>query len=441
MKKTSNLVLNHIFWRGLYFFSILLLNIGIARFFAAEKSGQIFFIVNNLALILLLASVSLESGATHYIASGNLEASKMARFCLTWAAASSLIAFLIWYYVIYYSHPVFLTHYGFLFASFLFIIGILFTTYFTSLFYAIKKFGVPNKILLLVNLFLVLILVFGRNNQAIKTHFLQVYFFCYFLQGLVVMLAFFNSESSPAGSVYPPRAILKKVFQYSLTALAANLIYFLVNRIDYWFVQYYCSSKDLGNYIQASKLGQMLFILPAILGSTLFPIFSSQNKSGNTIELTSVIRILLWINLLVSIMILSIGWYFIPLVFGRSFNNMYLLFVLLIPGILCVTMNYPLTAWFSSARRIGINIKGSLIALMVICIGDLFALPRFGVLSASIVSSAGYISYYCYTVFIYRKEYAVPWKDFLLIRKSDLRKIHQSIGAKIHEPPAENYIV
>ncbi len=54
MKKTSALVLHHIVWRGLYFFSVLLLNIGIARFFAAEKSGQIFFIVNNLALILLI---------------------------------------------------------------------------------------------------------------------------------------------------------------------------------------------------------------------------------------------------------------------------------------------------------------------------------------------------------------------------------------------------
>ena len=441
MKKTSTLVLHHIIWRGLYFFSILLLNIGIARFFAAEKSGQIFFIVNNLALILLIASISLESGATYYIASGNLDASKMARFCLVWATASSLIAFLVWYLVIYYSHPVYLTQYGFLLASFLFIIGILLTTYFTSLFYAQKKFGVPNKILLLVNVILLLILVFGRNNTIIKSRFLQIYFFCYFLQGLVVMLAFFSSESSPAGSIFPPQPILKKVFQYSLTALIANLIYFLVNRIDYWFVQYYCSSKDLGNYIQASKVGQMLFILPAILGSTLFPIFSSENKSGNTMELTTVIRILLWINLLVCTLILGAGWYLIPLVFGRSFNNMYLLFVLLIPGILGVTMNYPLTSWFSASGRIGINIRGSLLALTIICIGDLIALPRYGVSSASIVSSAGYLTYYCYTLFIYRKEYHVPLRDFLLFRKSDLMRIRQSIGTNIQEPPAENYIV
>src|SRR5450432_3309552 len=278
MKKNTSLVLHHMLWRGLYFFSVLLLNIGIARFFAAEKSGQIFFIVNNLALILLLVSISLESGSAYYIASGNLEPSQLARFCLIWAAIASLVAIVVWCSVVYFSHPSFLTDIGFLFTSFLFILGVLFTTYFTALFYSIKKFGLPNKILFLVNLLLIVVLFVGKNNPEIRGHFLQIYFSCFFLQGLLLMLIFFMKETSPGKFILPARPLLKKVIQYSLTALIANLIYFLVNRIDYWFVQYFCSAKDLGNYIQASKLSQMLFILPSILGATLFPIFSSQNK-------------------------------------------------------------------------------------------------------------------------------------------------------------------
>ena len=81
MKRNSDLILQHLLWRALYFFSVLLINIGIARFFAAEKSGQIFYIVNNLALILLLVSISLESGSAFYIASGKPGSSLMARFC------------------------------------------------------------------------------------------------------------------------------------------------------------------------------------------------------------------------------------------------------------------------------------------------------------------------------------------------------------------------
>jgi hypothetical protein len=81
----------------MYFFSVLLINIGIARFFAAGESGQIFYIVNNLSFILLLVSLSLESGAAYFIASGRFEPAALARFCVIWTAGSSLCALGIWW--------------------------------------------------------------------------------------------------------------------------------------------------------------------------------------------------------------------------------------------------------------------------------------------------------------------------------------------------------
>jgi O-antigen/teichoic acid export membrane protein len=147
----------------------------------------------------------------------------------------------------------------------------------------------------------------------------------------------------------PSGTELKKVFRYSLAALLANGLYFLVNRADYWFVQYYCTATDLGNYIQAAKLGQMLLIVPSILGSTLFPIFSSGERTGNIPELTSVMRSFFGL-LLISFLIIDWDGIF-PLIFGPSFNNLYILFVLLIPGILAFTLNYPLAAWFSQVIR------------------------------------------------------------------------------------------
>jgi len=104
-------------------------------------------------------------------------------------------------------------------------------------------------------------------------------------------------------------------------------------------------------------------------------------------------------------------------------------------------MNYPLSAWFSAANRINIKLRGALLALIVICAGDILLLPRAGIMAAPIISSAGYFSYYFYAVFVYRTEYTVSWKDFLLIRKSDLLKIRQSIKAQKDEYSPENSIV
>jgi len=441
MKTNTNLILHHILWRGLYLFSAFLLNILIARFFTAEKSGHIFFIVNNLALVLLLVSISLESGSAYYIASGNLDAYKMARFCMVWAMAASGIALAGWWTILYTSHSAYLKDPVFMWASFLFILGTLLTTYFMALFYAKKQFGLPNKILFWVNMLLICLLIAGKDRLKIKTHFIDLYFAFFSLQGVLLLFFFFRKKPRIPDHLLPSRPVLIKVIRYSLAALLANGIYFLVYRIDYWFVQYYCTGKDLGNYIQASKLGQMLLILPAILGSTLFPIFSSGNKSDNAFQLTVSVRVLLWINTGICVLILCFGWYLFPLFFGSSFSKMYMLFTLLIPGILCTTMNYPLTAWFAADRRIGVNVRGSLLGLIVICTGDLLSLPHFGVPAASIVSSAGYFSYFGYTLFIYRKEYDIPWKDFFVIRKSDIRRIQQSIGSKSRGTPVGNYMV
>jgi len=427
MKKNSSHVLQHMLWRGLYFFSILLINIWIARYFAAEKSGQIFYIINNLSLLLLIASISLESGATYYVASGKLEASLMANFCLVWATGISLIAVAGWGVVLYMIHSSFLQNPVFLLSGFFFILGVLFTTYFTALFYAKKEFGLPNKILFLVNITLIIFLILGKSNETIRTLFIEIYFFSFFLQGWLLRIFFFRKYPYSGEQMLPDRPILKMVIRYSLFALVANLVYFLVNRTDYWFVEYFCSQKDLGNYIQASKLAQMLVILPAILGSTLFSLFSSNEKSGIHAQLTVVIRVLLWMNAGFCFLILATGWYVIPLLFGSSFNIMYLLFLFLIPGVLCITINYPLSAWFSAADKIKINLQSAIIALFVICIGDLLMLPHFGVKAAPIVSSAGYFSYFSYTIYMFRKESPVPWKDLLLIRKTDLNEIFRLI--------------
>jgi len=428
MKRNTNLILSHIIWRGWYFFSILLLNILIARFFAAEKSGEIYFIVNNLAFILLVISLSLESGSIFYISSGILNSVSMGRFSFFWAIIASLISIAIWGFIVSITKSYNFLGGGIMMNSFLFILGTLFTTYFTALFYARKEFATPNKILFAVNLCLIAFMLCYKNDSSFKIHFLAIYFFSYFIQGFILLIVFFKNETHKLNTYFPPLATLKKVISYSFTALIANVIYFLVNRIDYWFVEHYCNLSDLGNYIQASKLGQMFLILPSIFASSIFPILSS-NKNRNVSEPISFSsRILFWINLLAVLPLIVFGPRLFSLLFGYSFNKMYTLFILLIPGILSITAAYPLTAYNSSRNYISKNIMGALIALVTICTGDLIFLPLTSVNTASIMSSIGYFSYYCFILFSHLRENKLSVTDFFILKKGDFKRIRLQIN-------------
>lgn len=425
MKRNANLILQHILWRGLYFFSVLLINILIARFFAAEKSGQFFYIVNNLAFLILVVSLSLESGTMFYISSGKADVITMARINLLWAAVASLTALGIWILITKQTTDKGLVFYA---EICLYIFGILLTTYFSSLFYALKRFAEPNKILFGINFLLVAILLIGKSSPDFRSNFLSIYLFCFFLQGLMVMLAFFYRTDSFNKEKIRGQSNLKNILRYSLTALTANIIYFLVNRVDYWFVKKYCSAEDLGNYIQASKLGQLMLIVPAILGSTLFTIFSSEGKPGKISHLMPVTRILLYFNLVICLLIIVLGRQLFPFVFGESFQKMYSLFLLLIPGILALTINNPVTSWFSASDRVSVNVYGGLLALVFIVMGDIFILPRYGIWSAPLICSAGYMAYNLFCIYKLRSEKSVLVKDFILLRKTDIKLLQQLLN-------------
>ena len=85
-------------------------------------------------------------------------------------------------------------------------------------------------------------------------------------------------------------------------------------------------------------------------------------------------------------------------------------------------------------------ILAAAMALTAICLGDLIVLPHAGIVAAPIVSSGGYFIYYCYVVYLYRREHAVSWKEFLLIRKTDILSIMRSIRAHKDEFSSGNSI-
>ena len=66
-----------------------------------------------------------------------------------------------------------------------------------------------------------------------------------------------------------------------------------------------------------------------------------------------------------------------------------------------------------------VNFKGNLLALIIIVVGDMLVIPRFGIIGAATVSSVGYICYMSFILLMHRKEYKSRFADFLLFRKTD----------------------
>jgi O-antigen/teichoic acid export membrane protein len=262
----------------------------------------------------------------------------------------------------------------------------------------------------------------GTENTDIAL-IINLYFAFFLLTGVVLAFAFILKKQSWKTFSLPAFLNIRLLIKYALISLAANLIFFLVYRIDFWFVKKYCSANDLGNYIQVSKLGQMLLIVPTIISSVVFP----QTASG-TIEPSKMKENIMRIGRITSVLfiiffvfILATGNKLFPFVFGATFNRMFIPFILLLPGIWALSNLSILSAYFGGVNKVKVNVQGAALALLFILIADYIFIPKFGMFAAALISTAGYALNFMYSFVILQREHEVSLSEYWRINKADIK--------------------
>jgi O-antigen/teichoic acid export membrane protein len=426
---TGRILLQSMLWRGLYYVSAFIINILIARHFQASVSGAVYFISSIYALVLLLASLSFESGIIYFSAKKEIPADRLFNFSIAWSFIIGVLTFLtvyLFFYKAFYGIEPGLV----IISAGLFITGNLLITYCSGFFYAANNFVVPNIIIISGTLILIILIPYnGKSVLPIinDQNYFYVYFSIFFVQGLCMAVAARIKFIPTFSFKILSAAQLQMLFRYCALAFAGNVIFFLLYRVDYFFVERYCTAGQLGNYIQVSKLVHLFFILPTILASVVFPITAAGRKETIEKLLTLLSRSIFLFYLLACAFLALTGKWLFPFVFGESFTDMYQPFLWLIPGILSLSGIFTLTAYFAGKNRVKVNIIGSVYALIVIVVGDILFIPQYGIGAAAIISSVGYIVYQVYIIAVFKKEYQIAVADFFIFRSSDFNKIKGSI--------------
>jgi O-antigen/teichoic acid export membrane protein len=426
--RLQKLIYQGIVWRGLYYASVFIINIVIARVYRAEFSGVFNYLLNNLSFLLLVTSVSLESSLAYFSSRQEISPHKLTGIAVLTSFFSAFVsAALIWLFVTRENKEI---EPGFFIISFVYGLGVVFTSYFSSLFYSVQRVVFPNIILVVVNFAVLLVgwyyLELSPDRDSQRNLFLKLYLASFLVQGLILAFAWGFGQHGKKDMALPSAYEMKKLFNYAFAALLANIIFFLVYRVDYWFVKTFCDDVALGNYIQVSKLGQIFLLLPSIVATAVF----TRTAGGNQ-EIVSVIEIISrWLLVLYALIVVAValtGYWLFPAVYGPTFNQMYLPFLLLSPGILSLSTLSLLTAFYAGKNKLGVNIRGSMIALIVIVAGSFIFIPKYGINAAALVSSIGYICFQLYVLRQFKKEYHPNVLDFFIPKLSDWDRVKQFI--------------
>lgn len=418
----AKLFYQSIAWKSGFFLSAFILNILIARHYQAAGSGHIFYLLNLYAFIILVAGLSLESSMGYFTARNEISTNKLISFSLAWAAATALGIF-CFAIIMGINQQLTLT-------AIAFICGNILSNYCAGIAYAKRNFMLPNIINISINLMLtgwLLLMQFSQSSIVDDDTFITIFFCSMLLQGLISVFALGIKYPGTDRYILPGTVELKKLLHFAMVAFLANIISFLLYRIDYWFVKEYCDADDLGNYIQVSKLAQVFFILPGILAGTVFPLTASGERQKVNELLATLSRIIFMFYIFCCGILAAAGYWLFPFLFGDSFQNMYVPFLLLIPGILALSTLYTLTAYNAGKNKVSTNIKGAAIALVFIIVADLAFIPLYGINAAATITSIGYIIYHIYVLTVFTNEYRTPAISFFNFKLSDLQNIRNSI--------------
>lgn len=428
--KLRSLIYQSVLWRGIYFASVLLLNIMIARYYEASYSGLIYFVTNSFALIVTIASLSMESGVAYYTASGEVSTSRLANFSLWWTVMATVLLF-IGYKVCIGLRLVPESYNNQVFSAICYVCGCMLVNFFAATFYSKRNFALPNILLALVNIMLVALIPFSKGILFTPQTYIYIYFLGFLLQGILVALLFYRQHGKPALFKLPVKKDMLKIIRYGMMAFLGNFLFFLVYRIDYWFVEAYCPTASLGNYIQVSKLIQTFLILPSMISTAVFPSVINNAEGRINEKIATISRGLLLIYIIICLALVISGYWLFPSVFGQTFTEMYIPFLCSIPGILALAMLHPVTAYYAGVKKMDINVKALLLALIVIIIGNIMVTPGYGITGAAIVSSIGYIVYHIYTVSNFRSYNAISYSRFYKITFADIQHVKQIIVTAI----------
>ncbi|RYG01576.1 MAG: hypothetical protein EOO02_12465 [Chitinophagaceae bacterium] len=406
MKK---LLYQGIFWRGLNYLTVFMVTIVIARLFKAGDSGEINYLVNNLALLILITTFSLESATTYYSAKEEISQPVL--------ISTSLLMVLLCMMVSAIATKLFFRP-GESFAwipAILYCGGIALINYFTGLFSSHYNYILPNLVSVIVNLCIVVItMVWPAELVADDASlFIKIYFASFLVTGTSLTVLYMRKYGGIVK--FASTAELKKLFGYAGFALLTNVIVFLVYRVDYWFVNRNCTPEQLGNYIQVSKLVQIFLLVPGVLAGVIFTTTAKETAHEHLRNTQLLSRLLLSAYVAVLVMLVFVGKWLFPFVYGESFGLMYIPFVLVIPGIITLSTLSLVAAFNAGKGRISLNLAGAVFALVIIVTGNMIFSARFGIYAAAIVSSAGYTGYLFYVLFRLKSTYPeIQMRDFFI---------------------------
>ena len=197
----------------------------------------------------------------------------------------------------------------------------------------------------------------------------------------------------PLKENFPPLLSLKAcrdMLWFGLRGHLGNFCNLIILRVDILFISYYLTPKDLGYYMIATSVAELLMMLPE---SLLIPftstLFGADERDSQAFS-RNALRVVFWGMLCICLATMLVSWPLIFIMFGQAYLPAWGCTLALVPGMLFLSLFYVLKVDMNNRDKPGAtSMVAGLAALVNILLNWAF-IPGFGITAAALASTISY---------------------------------------------------
>lgn len=227
--------------------------------------------------------------------------------------------------------------------------------------------------------------------------------------------------------------LLKKQISYGVKPYLANLFGLLNYRIDLLLVSYYLDEWSVGLYALAIGMVNRMQELPHSIQTVFFPKTTSQAMEEANVFTPILYRRTTVVIVFVSLIVGWLGWLLIPLIFGEEFSASIIPFLIFLLGRMIIRGSIGIISTDINGR--GLPHLITLVSLLCLLTGvvlNLIAIPRWGIIGASVATSLTSVIQSVAVLLIYKKITGIPLRKFIPSFE-DIVKIYERIHKKLSD--------
>lgn len=224
---------------------------------------------------------------------------------------------------------------------------------------------------------------------------------------------------------------MKELLGYGLKIQSSNVINFFNYYLNYYLLNFFMSTVEVGQYSVAIALSQPLMIIPVAIQYVLLPKVSITETSEARIWMPLLLRLTVFLMLSMLCVFFVISPLVVDWFYGDEYAASVLPLRLLIIGFLFLSIGAVVSGYNAGSGRPEISIYASGLALVITITLGIWLIPTYGLAAAGLTSAVAYFVLACIEFIGYLRLSGNRVAESLIIRGEDIRFTVNSLRSTI----------